>query len=121
MRFLVNECTGPGVARWLRANGHDVISIHERNRGALDEDILAIAVSEERIVVTNDKDFGERVFRDGLPHRGIILLRLADERTVISTRTLSRLLDIYTDELMDRFIVVTESTVRFAGGSHGVM
>ena len=40
MRFLVDECVGPSVARWLRENNHDTISAHEDCRGWDDERIL---------------------------------------------------------------------------------
>lgn len=33
MRFLVDECTGPAVARWLREHQHDVFSVYEEARG----------------------------------------------------------------------------------------
>jgi predicted nuclease of predicted toxin-antitoxin system len=69
MRFLVDECTGPGVAAWLTANGHDVFSAYDQSPGAGDSGLLARAVAEERIVVTNDRDFGDMIFREGRPHR----------------------------------------------------
>ncbi len=34
MRFLVDECTGPAVAQWLRRQNHDVISVFDEIRGA---------------------------------------------------------------------------------------
>lgn len=40
MRFLVDECTGPGVARWLRDQGHEVYSVFNENRGISDETII---------------------------------------------------------------------------------
>ena len=88
MRFLVDECTGPAVTRWLSAQGHDVISIFHTDRGAHDAAILTRALAEDRIVVTNDKDFGEIIFREGLAHRGVILLRLADERAAAKIQVL---------------------------------
>jgi predicted nuclease of predicted toxin-antitoxin system len=36
MRFLVDECTGPGVARWLTQQGHDVFSVFDDARGGDD-------------------------------------------------------------------------------------
>jgi predicted nuclease of predicted toxin-antitoxin system len=75
MRFLVDECTGPVVAQWLRSQGHDVFSVYDDAQGADDESILRLACSEDRIVITCDKDFGELVFRDELPHEGVVLLR----------------------------------------------
>lgn len=55
-----------------------MVSIYDELPRLPDEDILAFAVRDDRIVITNDKDFGELVFRDRRPHRGVILLRLAN-------------------------------------------
>ena len=49
MRFLVDECTGPTVARWLRNQGHDVSSVYEENQGLNDGSILKKANTEKRI------------------------------------------------------------------------
>lgn len=70
MRFLVDDCTGPAVAQWFQARGHDTFSVYEQARGMSDEDIIEKAYTENRILVTNDKDFGEKVYRDLRPHRG---------------------------------------------------
>ena len=40
MRFLVDECTGPAVARWLRRLHHDVFSVYDEARGLDDESII---------------------------------------------------------------------------------
>jgi len=61
MRFLVDESTGPMVAEWLRKNGHDVFSVFNESRGMPDADIIQKAFIDNRILVTNDKDFGEKV------------------------------------------------------------
>ena len=63
MRFLVDECTGPAVAQWLRIQNHDVISVYDEIRGADDRDVIRKAFEQDRILITNDKDFGELVFR----------------------------------------------------------
>jgi len=81
MRFLVDECTGPAVARWLREQGHDVFSLYEQARGMKDADIIQKAFAENWIVVTNDKGFGEKVYRERHPHRGVVLLRLDAENS----------------------------------------
>ena len=114
MRFLVDECTGPTVAEWLRNQKHEVFSVFEEARGMDDDDIILKALEENWILITNDKDFGERVYRDGRLHRGIILLRLEDERSQSKIQVLSRLLKIYPDRLSNTFVVVTEKQVRFA-------
>lgn len=115
MRFLVDECTGPLVASWLRQEGHDVFSVFDSARGASDADVLQRSVEEDRILITNDKDFGERVYREGAPHRGVIFLRLADERSRVKKAVLRAFLTQYAQELNRRFVVVSENQVRFAG------
>ncbi len=114
MRFLVDESTGPFAARWLRGEGHDVFSVYEQARGMKDEFIIQKAFSENRILITNDKDFGEKVCREQYPHKGIVLLRLEDERAVVKIATLKRLLDQHMNQLADNYVVVTEKRVRFA-------
>ena len=114
MRFLVDECTGPNVASWLRENDYEVFSVFENARGMEDDDIIQKAVEENWILITNDKDFGDKVYRDGHLHRGIILLRLEDERSASKINVLSRLFENHIDRLPDSFVVVTEKQVRFA-------
>jgi predicted nuclease of predicted toxin-antitoxin system len=114
MRFLVDECTGPAVARWLRRQSHEVFSVYEDARGMADEDVLAKANAESRILITNDKDFGEMVFRERKQHRGVIFLRLHDERAASKIDALRKLLASYPDRLLDAFVVVTETQIRFA-------
>lgn len=114
MRFLLDECTGPTVAKWLRDQDHEVFSVFEEARGASDEELIRKALKEQWIIITNDKDFGEKVYRDGRFHHGIILLRLEDERPASKISVLSSLLQTYQDRLSDSFVVVTEKQVRFA-------
>ena len=72
------------------------------------------ALDENWILITNDKDFGEKVYRERRPHRGIIFLRLQDERADNKIDTLQKLLDSYAERLADCFVVVTRTRVRFA-------
>ncbi len=114
MRFIVDECTGPVVAEWLRKQNHEVFSIFENARGMEDEEIISKAIDENWILITNDKDFGEKVFRDGKLHNGIILLRLQDERPSTKIAVLNQLFRLYFKNLPGSFVVVTEQRVRFA-------
>ena len=114
MRFLIDESTGPAVANWLDEQGHEVFSVYEHARGIDDDVIISKAYREDWILVTNDKDFGEKVYREKRPHRGVVLLRLDDERTANKIDTFRRFLERYSDQLVDHFIVVTETRVRIA-------
>lgn len=116
MRFLVDECTGPAVAKWLQRLHHDVFSVYDQTRGLDDENIIEKANLENYILVTNDKDFGELVFRKGKLHKGVILLRLEDERSENKIAVLQKVLDSYSDKLAKNFIIVTEKTVRIVEG-----
>ncbi len=113
MRFLVDECIGLFVARWLREQGHEVFSVYEQARGSDDEAVLQEALAGNWILVTSDKDFGAKVYRQGHEHRGIILLRLDDERPKAQIQALAQLLPGYADRLAGSFVVVTETRVRF--------
>lgn len=113
MRFLVDENAGPSVARWMRAQGHDVLSVFESARGISDEEVIALAFSEDRILITSDKDFGDKVYRELWPHHGVILLRLRDERNAIKIAVLQRLLVEFAERLPDQFVVASERRVRF--------
>jgi predicted nuclease of predicted toxin-antitoxin system len=76
--------------------------------------VIRKAFVENWILITNDKDFGEKVYRERRPHKGVVLLRLDDERAASKINTLQRLLERYADRLAENFVVVTESRVRFA-------
>ena len=73
MRFLVDESTGAAVVAYLRRVGHNVVAVAEAMPQADDPDILARAAGEDRILITNDKDFGELAFRFGLPAEWVLL------------------------------------------------
>ena len=111
-KFLVDECTGIAVVRFLRAQGHDTLSVVESMPQARDSEILQRAVQEQRIVITNDKDFGDIVYRDRKEHAGIILLRLADDSTATKIRILAAVLAEHVDKLANHFVVATEQNIR---------
>ena len=114
MRFLVDECTGPVVAEWLRGQGYEVFSVYDEARGLDDDAIIEKAFTENWILITNDKGFGEKIYREGRSHRGVILLRLEDERAGAKIGVLRQLLRSYGDRLIDQFVVTSETGVRFA-------
>ncbi len=114
MRFLVDECTGSKVAEWLRDESHEVFSVFDEARGMTDNEVLTKALTENWILITNDKDFGEMVFRERRNHHGVVFIRLADERAANKIEILRRLLEGYAEKLPEQFVVVTETKVRFA-------
>ncbi len=99
----------------LREQGHEVFSVFDEARGADDDQIIRKARDEKWILITNDTDFGAKIYRDRFLHEGVILLRLEDERTAAKIKSLDRLIAAYGDKLPGNFVVVTETQVRFAG------
>ena len=93
---------------------HEVFSVYDEARGLDDDDIIQKASVENWILITTDKDFGEKVFRERRSHKGVVLLRLDDQRTVNKIEVLGRLLEAYPDQLSNQFVVATETQVRFA-------
>jgi predicted nuclease of predicted toxin-antitoxin system len=63
MKFLANENYPAPSVNLLRQNGLDVLYIFESHPGLGDDNIVALASMEERIILTFDKDYGEIIFR----------------------------------------------------------
>jgi predicted nuclease of predicted toxin-antitoxin system len=82
MRFLLDQSAEARIATTLSDQGHDVTRIgREYPQGLPDDQVLAIAYIEQRILITNDRDFGELVFLHHHPHAGVIYLRLPLDST----------------------------------------
>ncbi|MBI4321174.1 MAG: DUF5615 family PIN-like protein [Chloroflexi bacterium] len=112
MHILVDESSGTATVDFLRSLGHDVFAVAEMIPQAEDTEILAQAASEGRVVITNDKGFGDLVFRSGQPHAGVVLLRLRDESPANRVRVLRAVLEQHTDRLIGSFVVATEDGIR---------
>jgi predicted nuclease of predicted toxin-antitoxin system len=112
MRLLVDENMPGTVIAELRNRGHDILSVKESMRGADDTEILTRAQAESRVVVTQDKDFGELAIRFGLPANcGVILLRLAGDDSDSDNRRIVAVIESRTD-WSGTFAVATEKRVR---------
>lgn len=112
MKFLVDESVEFTVARYLRSLGHDVVTVAEDFPSVADADILTYAWRQERILVTNDKDFGELVFLHGRAHRGVIFFRLRRQDAASKIERFGVLLTKHKEKLLDHFVVVSERSVR---------
>ncbi|MBW1822202.1 MAG: DUF5615 family PIN-like protein [Deltaproteobacteria bacterium] len=74
MKFFADECCDAGIIASLRKEEYDVIYALEEEPGLQDDEILKRAYVERRILLTEDKDFGELVFRLRKPAAGIVLI-----------------------------------------------
>lgn len=62
MRFIIDECTGSGVARWILSQSYEAYSVADQSPGWKDTQVLDYATKNNIIVVTNDRDFEELIF-----------------------------------------------------------
>lgn len=107
MKFLLDENVDYRLTSYLTSQGHHVTSIaQEYPASVTDHEVLAIARKEKCILITNDKDFGELIFRQHLPHTGVILLRLKDEKLDNLQSRLAHVLHSYYHQL-HHFLVLT--------------
>jgi predicted nuclease of predicted toxin-antitoxin system len=113
MKFLLDQCTDARLLSYLNQLGHDATQIRRTYPQSIpDPEILSIAQQEQRILITDDRDFGELVFRLTLPHAGVIFLRLGTYVPLsLKIERLAYVLTHYADQL-DEFIVVTKTRVR---------
>lgn len=116
MKFLIDENLERRLADLLRELGHDVKVVGLNYAPSLaDSAILARAVREGRIVVTNDRDFGELIFLRGLAHAGVIYFRINSGDIEVKCSLLAHILDHYADDL-NHFFVVSEDRIRIRRG-----
>lgn len=111
MSFLLDENVDLRLLSSFKSD-QDVTSIIKNySHGVSDEKVLAIAVLEKRILITNDKDFGELIIRRRLPHCGVLLFRLKDESLENVQTRLHYVLTHYKNDL-HHFLVITQKSVR---------
>ena len=114
MRLKLDENISVLAGRVLAELGHDVDTVASEGLiGHPDPDVLAGAVADDRALVTFDLGFGDpRAYPPG-SHRGVILLRLADQqpdKVVVVLRDLAQNHDL--DDLRGCVVVVTERLIR---------
>lgn len=114
LRFLADESCDFAAVRALRAEGFDVISVAEASSGANDEWVIEFALRERRILLTEDKDFGQLVFAAGRKSVGVVLIRFpARARSAVGARMLE-LVREHVDRLVGSFVVLQPKRIRIS-------
>jgi predicted nuclease of predicted toxin-antitoxin system len=114
MRFLLDQDVYAGTARFLAKLSHDVVRVAQIGLSrATDEQLLAVAREQGRILVTRDRDFGALVFVNRLG-AGVLYLRMLPSTQDLVHNELARILRSYSsDELKAAFVVVEADGHRF--------
>ena len=112
MRFLADESCDFTIVRTLRAAGHEVLSVAEAAPSAGDASILRLALAEERILLTEDKDFGEFVFAHGHRAHGVLFFRYPRAVRGVIAREAARLVAEQGVRLLGCFVVIRPGRIR---------
>ena len=112
LRFLVDVGVGKKVEEWLTSHGYDALFVRHIDSKMKDKDILRLAVSESRMVITMDKDFGELVYHSGKGHSGVLLLRLEEATGDEKAMVVQRIMEDFSRELEGGFCVFENGRLR---------
>ncbi len=114
LRFLADESCAVSVIQALREDGHNVYALSEVTRRTVDTDVLEQAAAERRILLTEDKDFGELVFVTRAESAGVLLMRFPQGTRSTLVPSVQRAVQLHGDALVGAFTVVQPGVVRIS-------
>src|SRR5664279_4669684 len=106
-QIVADESVDFRVVIRLREIGLIVYSIAEETPSITDSNVLSVAFGNKALLITEDKDFGELVFRLRLPHHGILLIRIKELEYKISS--VAAAIKEHYDEMGDKFSVINNN------------
>jgi predicted nuclease of predicted toxin-antitoxin system len=112
MKIVADESVDFGIVQLLRQKGIPVISISEESSGITDVEVLVIAVKNQSLLITEDKDFGELTYRLKLEHRGILLIRLGDLSHIDRIEVAAQAIEKHFHDLFNNFSVLDKRGIR---------
>ena len=112
VRFLVDVGVGKGIERYLREDGYDTKAVRAIDPRMEDEEIIRTAVTENRMVITMDKDFGELVYHSSMEHSGVLLLRLEDATGTEKLQVIKHIMKNYSYRIKNCFCVFQNDKFR---------
>jgi predicted nuclease of predicted toxin-antitoxin system len=116
MRFLADECCDFAAVRALRALGHDVLAVSEFQNRSVDRDVMELALAENRILLTEDKDFGWLVFAARIDSPGVIPIRFPAFARRLLAEAVLKLVSEYASQLAGAFVVLRPGQARISFG-----
>lgn len=110
--FLADESCDFAAVRGLRSVGYDVIAVAEAIPSAPDEEVLQFAARGRRILLTEDKDFGEWVFAHGKKMAGVLLIRFPGNARSLLAESVTQLVTRHSGDLAGAFTVLEPGRAR---------
>jgi predicted nuclease of predicted toxin-antitoxin system len=118
MKFVADESLDGPVIRSIRDLGYQVLSIAETAAGSSDLEVLARAFEERAILLTEDKDFGDLIFRHGYRHFGVVLVRLSGRSPAQKAALVSNHIVSHGTGFEMAFSVITSRAIRIRQTRH---
>ena len=115
VRLIVDESCDFAAVRSLRAAGFDVVAVCEVSPRATDEEVVQLAFKDQRILVTEDKDFGQLVHASGQQRVEVLLARFPSTARREMPQAVLRVVRERGEKLMGSFVVVQPGRIRIAG------
>ncbi len=112
LRFLADESCDFGVVRALRSAGYDVVALTEITTRSVDDDVIAQSYDQKRILLTEDRDFGQLVFASRADSAGVILIRFPGNARKSLQTTIVELIRERENEIRNAFVVVQPGHIR---------
>src|SRR4051812_6820721 len=109
-QIVADESVDFRIVSALRDSGLIDYSVAEEHPSITDISVLSMAVEKRALLITEDKDFGELVFRLYLPHTGVLLIRIEEAHHKLSS-VIAGIKDHYND-MINKFSVISESKLR---------
>jgi len=112
MKFVADESVDKAIVDRLRSDGHHVDYVAELAPSLDDDQVNNLANSQSALLVTEDKDFGELVYRLRRVHSGVILVRLAGVSSALRGDIVAGVVTDRGAELPKAFTVISPGMVR---------
>lgn len=112
MRFIADECLDGRIERRLIADGHDLVVVRTQLLGYKDSAVLELANARDCLLLTEDKDFGELVFRLRAIHAGVVLVRLHGLPGAEQAELVSRIIREHEERMKNAFTVIGRHGLR---------
>ena len=110
---MADENVPGDLVKRLRAAGHDVLAMTDLKPSSSDEQVIERSVAEDRVLITFDKGFGEKVVRLHLNVPGLILLRRTGRVNPVKTiERIASMLESGTDWRGQLSTVTSDGRVR---------
>jgi predicted nuclease of predicted toxin-antitoxin system len=112
MILLADESVDQPIVERLRNDGHDTMYVAEFSPSITDDQVLQEANDRNALLLTEDKDFGELVYRLGRVHSGVVLIRLAGLPASSKADIVAKVLQDHATELSGAFSVISPGATR---------